>query len=239
MQGSTGRLILSVAGHMLLWCAAALAQQPAPPAEPAKAAPTPAPSSEPAASPVQEVQPSLYYLKDKDGNLQPVPNFKFEDFEEMVKRKHRSDQVEQTPRYSLQSLSINGSVQGAQAELTAKLSILVRDENWVRIPLRLEQTVLRGAAQYQGAGQQFLHFEEGGDGYVCWIRGGQAQPHTLTLNLLAPVTAVGGETRLKLSTPRAAGGSAGRSERGRHTAGAGQSRRGGHRTHSHGAGWRL
>lgn len=200
-----GRLILSVGSHMLLWSAVAFSQQPASPAvpEPAKPASAPVPASESSTAQVQEVQPSLYYLKDKEGNLQPVPNFKFEDFEEMVKRKHRVDQTEQTPRYSLQSLSISGSVQGNRAELTVKLSILVRDENWVRIPLRLDQAVLRGAAQYQGPGQQFLHFEEGGDGYVCWIRGGQTQPHTLTMSVLAPVNTVGDETRLKLSTPRA------------------------------------
>lgn len=202
-----GWLIPSVGAHTLLWCAVALAQQPGPPAaaEPVKpaSAPVPAPIVESPALQVKELQPSLYYLKDKDGNLQPVPNFRFEDFEEMVKRKHRLDQSDQTPRYTLQSLSVQGTAQGNRAELTVKLSILMRDENWVRIPLRLEEAVLREAAQYHGAGQQFLHFEEGGDGYVCWIRGGQAQPHTLTLNVLAPVTTVGDETRLKLSTPRA------------------------------------
>lgn len=202
-----GWLIPSVGAHTLLWCAVALAQQPGPPAavEPVKPspAPMPVPVVESLSAQVKELQPSLYYLKDKEGNLQPVPNFKFEDFEEMVKRKHRLDQADQTPRYSLQSLSIQGTAQGNRAELTVKVSILVRDENWVRIPLRLEEAVLREAAQYQGSGQQFLHFEEGDDGYVCWIRGGQTQPHTLTLNVLVPITSVGDETRLKLSSPRA------------------------------------
>ncbi len=246
-----GRLILSVGSHMLLWSAVAFSQQPASPAvpEPAKPASAPVPASESSTAQVQEVQPSLYYLKDKEGNLQPVPNFKFEDFEEMVKRKHRVDQTEQTPRYSLQSLSISGSVQGNRAELTVKLSILVRDENWVRIPLRLDQAVLRGAAQYQGPGQQFLHFEEGGDGYVCWIRGGQTQPHTLTMSVLAPVNTVGDETRLKLSTPRATSSELrlkvparrclGRGQRRRDLARPIQGRRGGHRTDRYGPGRRL
>ena len=48
-------------------------------------------------------QPSLYYLKDKQGNLQAVPNFTLEDFEELYKLKHQLVQGDQRPRYSLQA----------------------------------------------------------------------------------------------------------------------------------------
>jgi len=153
LRGCIGRQILGVVGHALLWCAVAAAQAPEPAVSPAShqaAKPAPGPAAESSAGPVREVQPSLYYLKDKEGNLQPVPNFKFEDFEEMVQRRHRVDQSEQTPRFTLQSLSLSGTAKPDRAELTAKLTILVRDEGWVRIPLRLEQAVLREAPQYQG-----------------------------------------------------------------------------------------
>ncbi len=152
---------------------------------------------------VQQAEPSVYYLKDKDGNLVPVLGFAYEDFKEMVERKARSEQPEPSPRYSLQGLLIQGSARGDQAELKVELTIRVLADNWVRVPLRMDQAVLRNPPQYQGPGQHFLHFEEGA-GYVSWIRGGVNQDHRVTLDILVPLTAAGPETRLRLFLPRAA-----------------------------------
>ena len=119
-----------------------------------------------------ESGPPLYYLKDKDGNLQPVPGFRFEDFEQMFREKLNRGSM---PRYSLQALTIEGTAKTALAETKATFRILVRDDDWVRVPLRLDQAILRGPVEYKGPGQHLLHYENEGGGYVAWIRGGAGQ----------------------------------------------------------------
>ena len=57
------------------------------------------------------------------------------------------------------------------AELSIQFRILVRDDQWVRVPLRLDQAVLRAAPECQGPGEQFVHFENDGEGYVAWLHG--------------------------------------------------------------------
>ena len=166
----------------------------------------PASGESPEAAPqrVEETHPSLYYLKDKQGNLQAVPNFSLEDFEELYKLKHQLKQGDDRPRYTLQEMLATGSVNAAgQAELSIQFRILVRVAQWTRIPLRLDQAVLREPAQYQGSGEHFLSFEGDGDGYVAWIRGSADQQHQITLKVLVPLTVMGQESRLRLLTPRA------------------------------------
>ena len=79
----------------------------------------------------------------------------------------------------------------------------MREEQWVRIPLRLDQAVLREPPQYQGPGEQLLHFEGDGDGYVLWIRGPAGKQQQVTLKMLLPLAVVGDQTSLRLLAPRA------------------------------------
>jgi hypothetical protein len=182
-------------------CAPLAAQEVTPPRAPEKD--KAAEAAEVSPRRVEEVEPSLYYLKDKQGNLQPVPNFTYEDFVELYKVKHQLVQGDQRPRYSLQQMVATGAVNEAgQAELTIQFRVLVREDQWTRIPLRLDQAVLRETAQYQGTGEHFLDFEGDGNGYVAWIRGAAGQQHQLTLKMLVPLTVTGQETRLRLLMPR-------------------------------------
>jgi hypothetical protein len=153
---------------------------------------------------VQEAAPPLYYLKDKDGNLVPVPGFRLEDFEQMVRRQHGSGPADQLPRYSLQSLQATGTVKAEHVELSIDCKFLVHEDGWVRVPLRFDQAVLRGGAQYRGPGEHFVQFEAGGEGYVLWVRGGAGQEHKVTLDTMVPLVRVGEGTRMKLVAPRAA-----------------------------------
>ena len=101
-------------------------------------------------------------------------------------------------------MSATGTVAaGGYAELSIQFRILVREAEWTRVPLLLDQAVLREPVQYQGPGEQFLHFEGEGEGYVAWLRGPAGQQHQLTLKALVPLATVGEETRLRLLTPRA------------------------------------
>jgi hypothetical protein len=71
------------------------------------------------------------------------------------------------------------------------------------MPLRLDQGLLRGTAQYKGTGKQMVQYEGEGVGYVCWIRGKPDSQHEITLTMLVPLDLTGDETRLKLCVPRA------------------------------------
>ncbi len=203
---------VGAAGCILLWCSWSAAQESSPPrpAEPGKAVaaePGKAAAAGPAeAGPkrIEEAQPPLYYLRDKQGVLQPVPNFTLDDFEQLYKLKHQLVQGDQRPRYSLQQMSATGTVApGGYAELSIQFRILVREGEWTRVPLRLDQAMLREGLQNEGKGEQFLNFEGEGEGYVAWLRGVAGQQHQLTLKMLVPLAVVGDETRLRLSAPRA------------------------------------
>jgi len=183
---------------------------PVPPAPSGATLSADAPKSSPDAPaipdvrPVQEASPPLFYLKDESGNLVPVPGFRLEDFESMVKRQHRSGTADQAPRYTIQSVAATGTAKNSYAELSIQLKILIQEEGWVRVPLRLDQAVLRGGQEYRGPGQQFLHYEPAAEGYVLWVRSGPGQEHQLTLDALVPLVRLGEETRLRLIVPRAA-----------------------------------
>ena len=222
------RLLAGVLGLLLGWCCLAAAQEkPAPsrrtgrdeqagghragqtgggragqtdPPEPDK--PTPVEPAAPAARKVEEAQPTLYHLKDKNGNLVPMPNFTLEDFEELYKLKHDLARQGQPPRYTLQQVSARGTATADHADLTVNVRIVLREDQWVRVPLRFDAALLREPATYRGPGEQSLSFEEG-EGYVSWIRGQAGQQHELTLKFLVPLTTSGDDTRLRLTGPRA------------------------------------
>ncbi len=199
-------------GHLLMWCCIAAAQQGegAPAPEPtAPSAPKPASAAEnprtkaPAPARVEEARPSVYYLPDKQGVLQPVLDFKYQDFVELYRLKNQLGRRDEPPRYTIQRMTAVGTASETNVELSVQLQFLVRDDAWVRIPLRFDQGLLRGDVKYKGAGEQFINYEAEGDGYICWIRGKADTQHEITLTMLVPLTVVGDETRLKLFTPRA------------------------------------
>ncbi|NLY02960.1 MAG: hypothetical protein GXY83_43465 [Rhodopirellula sp.] len=204
MLGRVYWLLLGIAVHIGLWFHTSIAQQAAKPAEMETAtAADEAPASAAARGQVREVEPPLWYMKDpKDGSLQPVLGWTPEELEELAQIKLGLKQRDQLPRFSLQWMGATGTIQGDHAELTIDLKVLVRDDRGVRVPLRLNQALLREGAKYEGSGEQFLGFDEKGEGYVSFIRGGGGEIHRLTFRTLVPLLQVGNETRLKLSVPR-------------------------------------
>jgi hypothetical protein len=190
-------------GHLLVWCSLAAAQaaaQPSPEREkpPATAA---APSG---VVRIEESQPAIYYLPDQRGNLQPVLDFKYQDFVELYKLKNQLGRGDRPPRYSLQRMLAQGTAGEKFAELAIQFLVLVRDDDWVRVPLGLDQGLLRAAPEYRGPGRLFVQCEGEGVGYVCWIRGKADARHEFTLTMLVPLERAGDETRLRLAAPRTA-----------------------------------
>ena len=76
---------------------------------------------------------------------------------ELYKLKNQLQQRNQPPRYSLQRMTATGTAKEEYAELNLRFQVLVRDDDWVRIPLRLNQGLLRGAVAYKGAGRAFRY----------------------------------------------------------------------------------
>jgi len=147
------------------------------------------------------VKPDVFLMKDKDGKLQPLLGWPFEYFMELYKFRNRLDGPEQKPRYSLQRAALSGKADDERAELTAQFSVVVRENGWVRVPLRLGTAILTKQVAYEGDGEHFLHFD--GDGYVAWVKGAPDSVHKLSLDVLVPVSTVGSEKKLKLMLPRA------------------------------------
>ncbi len=186
------------------WCNVFVAAQEGDKPSALETTPPPeAKTSAPVDAKVEEVLPAVFYLPDKQGNLQAVLDFRYEDFVELYKLKQRIEQHEQRPRYSFQRLSITGSAGTENAELTIQFQILLGDADWVRVPLRLDQGLLLEPAQYQGPGEHVVHFAGQGEGYVSWIHGKKEGLHEITLKMLVPLSVVGEETKLKLFAPRA------------------------------------
>lgn len=197
------RPVAAALSHLLFWSCIAAAQPGGVAAAPEAAGPNTASPPERAPVRIEESRPSIYYLPDKQGSLQPVPNFNYQDFVELYKLKNQLERREQPPSYSLQRLSATGTAEAEHAELTIRCSLLVHDEDWVRVPLRLDQGLLQRPAEYKGSGEQFIHYEGEGAGYVCWIRGKPGSRHEITLSMLVPLGVAGDETRLRLAMPRA------------------------------------
>jgi len=151
-----------------------------------------------------EVKPEVYYIRYKDGRLVPVPGLSYDDFIRLYRLKEKIDQPEAAPRFSLEQMTLTGAARGDRVELAVVFKVLLSGTDWVRVPLRLNKCVLRGPAEYKGAGEELLQPDPSGEGYVCWIRGAAHSEHQLTLNVLAPLTTTAEESRLELNLPRAA-----------------------------------
>jgi hypothetical protein len=162
-----------------------------------------------------EVGPELYLLRDKEGKLQAVPGFSFEDFMELYRLKKRLTGGDVRPRYVVNQCMMTGEVRGKVVALSVELTIELNDPDWVRIPLGLTHAFAEGTAKLDGAGEVLLEFTEPpgvvpsgkplaeGDGFVLWIKGEPRKSQKVTIPIVVPLTTVGGETLLRLETPRA------------------------------------
>jgi hypothetical protein len=156
---------------------------------------------------VEQVQPDIYYLPDKDGQLRPayLDAITFEEFKQRISE--LAEPIEAPPAYTLDVLEATGRARGQYAELAIRLVITNRrsdNDQWVRVPLRCDRAILQvgDVMDYQGPGKFFIQFDKS-DGYVCWLSGGAGEQHVLTLNVIAPLEIVGKQRRLDLDWPRA------------------------------------
>ena len=114
----------------------------------------------------------------------------------------------EAPAYTLRTSKITGKVVDGNAELDADLALTItgKGNQWVRIPLRFTNSVLREPPTHEGKGDVFFAFEPEGDGYVCWLRAAEKTDHVLKCRFLAKVQELGAESRLSLTAPLATSG---------------------------------
>lgn len=151
---------------------------------------------------VIEAQPSIVWLENQHGELQPVVNFPLEEFEQLRELKNGLGGGAQRPAFGLQ-MAAEGQVDDRHAALNVEFTVRTNESGWIRVPLRLSEALLIEPETYDGPGEQFLTFDDQEEeGYVSWIRGEPGQEHRLQMRVLVPLATVGGETRLRLSVPR-------------------------------------
>ncbi|MDH3718462.1 MAG: hypothetical protein OES79_10125, partial [Planctomycetota bacterium] len=173
-------------------------------AEPVDAAKSPA---DKAGRVVEQVQPDIYYLPDKDGQLRPayLDKITFEEFKQRISE--LAEPIESPPAYTLDAFEATGRARGEHAELAIRLVMTNRrsdNDQWVRVPVRCDRAILQvgDAVDYRGPGKFFIQFDKS-DGYVCWLSGGAGKQHVVTLKAIVPLEIVGEQRRLALDWPRA------------------------------------
>jgi hypothetical protein len=142
-----------------------------------------------------------FLLRDSKGNLVPVLGMSFEEFEKLLKLRQGLAPA-QPPAFLLDGLSITGSVKDQLATLEVTATIRIREEGWVRVPLKMNKGVLRDIPRHTGSGEQFTTYDSV-EGYQCWLRGADAKPHVVKMTIACPVNETGTLSRLELLLPRA------------------------------------
>ncbi|MBX3415096.1 MAG: hypothetical protein KF708_20600 [Pirellulales bacterium] len=194
------RLLTIVAAALLLSCWPGLAAAQNAETPPARSAPATSGGSPDAAKPVVEAEPSVFWLPDKSGELQPVINFPLEEFETLRNVERGLNAAARPPDYHL-SYTAKGVVRERTVELEVAFTIGVSVDHWVRIPLRMAEGIKTGPEVYAGEGESFLVLDSGADGHVLWLRGKPGE-HRVTLTVVVPLSSVGRDARLKLGLPR-------------------------------------
>jgi hypothetical protein len=151
-----------------------------------------------------EIGPDTYLLPDKEGHLQRVLGFTYEDFIDAYKIQHQLSRTREPPRFRLQRLLATGTAEDGHARLKIDITIALSTEQSVGVPLGMPQALLLEPATSDGPGNVPVHFDTTAGGYVAWLRGTPGQTYHVVLHVLVPLTKTGGETALQIGMPRAA-----------------------------------
>ena len=152
---------------------------------------------------IKRVEPDIIlYVKDAKGQVTPLINHTLEEIDRLLELRDGGVGVPR-PSFRVERLQVVGEAGPEHASLSITFTIHASDKNWVRVPLRLGGVSLAEAAEHQGAGEQFLEYDENSREYVSWFRGETDKPHILRLKALVPLERSAGQTRLKVNFPRA------------------------------------
>ncbi len=167
-----------------------------------QAGPADPPAKESLTPELRESRPPIFYLPDKQGNLQALLEFPHEEFADLLRLRTEFHRRDEPPEFNLDRIAMQGTAGASFAEVAVRVDLSLRSDRWVRVPLEMTQAVLRGPVVYKGGATQFVQYEEGA-GYVCWIRGRPDTEHQISFRLLVALEKSGHETGVRFSVARA------------------------------------
>jgi hypothetical protein len=150
--------------------------------------------------PLESLPASIYYLPNKLNELVPIPaNVTLEGYFEYVANLAAAKR-EEAPAFTISSIELTGDADDERATLNVRLIVRLRQPNeWVQVPLQLNQAVLTKPHKYTGDGQEIPDKKDPDRGHVWWFRG--AGPHQLDLSLSVPIRKQLPTRRLQLTLP--------------------------------------
>ncbi|NLS93611.1 MAG: hypothetical protein GXX96_15740 [Planctomycetaceae bacterium] len=206
------RFILIVLAHLALACMVGAAQEK----ESAEMKPAEESGARLSSPPADLGHVYLEELDKADPNSQLVliPGASLQEYYQVLDRLQGLTRDSGIPQEAIRSLSATGRVVGNRVDLKVRLSITVETqrEQWVKIPLRFDQAVLRRIPGSVDGVRQRIELDSAGgvegtlaarSGYVLWLRGlgeGKVETEEVELELSVPLT----ERRFVLSVPNTA-----------------------------------
>jgi len=154
------------------------------------------------------------FLRDVDGVYVPVLNMPYEKFQEIHLRSVLGE-ASGPPAFAIQSFVATGQARQDWADLKVTVTVTLRHDGWIGIPLRLGQAALRrlpttGPTEgplltVHRRAQDDEATTEADNGYILWLRGDHEEVvRTVELDFVVPVSGIGRERRMVLSVPKAA-----------------------------------
>ena len=143
---------------------------------------------------------SIRFLPNKRNELVPIPaNATLDGYIEYVKNLAAAKR-EAAPAATVSSIELTGDADDERATLNVRLIVRLRQANeFVQVPLQLNEAVLIKPATYTGDGQEISGEKDRDRGFVWWFRG--VGPHQLDLALSVPIRKQLPTRRLQLSLP--------------------------------------
>ena len=154
-----------------------------------------------------EIAPIDTYLRDKDGKLIAIPDFSFEEYTQFLRRNKKSPEDDFPQPYTIEEIIVDGFAESGSAILHVQLQVRIHDDQWLRIPLGMQDARLRGKLQYTTdekimSPEPFVDLDNRASGFSCRLKGEVDQQVSLKLSFIQPITQIGSESRVEFSLPR-------------------------------------
>ena len=138
---------------------------------------------------VRKAPTEIVLLRDKNGNLVKVAtNLSLEEYLRIYNQQNDVEDDNTPPAFAVDQAIYTGQATTSHLAFTAEFRVQLKQsaqEQWVKVPLRLSQSVMRAAPKYSGTGEFFVTWDAQ-LGHIIWLRGKVNSSHVITLNLTRP-----------------------------------------------------
>ena len=115
-----------------------------------------------------EVKPEVYYIRNKEGRLVPVPGFSYEDFIRLYRLKEKIDLPAATPRFSLEQMTLTGTVRGGSGRIGRRVQGAIERNRLGSRAFAIEQVRVARTGGIQRKWRGILAIGSGGRG-LCLL----------------------------------------------------------------------